>query len=97
MIYFFYGTWSVASMRGLKELEELEAKYPTVEFNKIDVDDSKNNNILTEYNIEFVPTVVFLDEGFEIDRFTGYSIKGWLEKIILDEFMELDKMTDAVF
>ncbi|XP_051139112.1 thioredoxin H-type 1-like [Andrographis paniculata] len=48
---------------------ELAKKMPAVTFLKVDVDELKT--VAEEYNVEAMPTFVFLKGGIVVDRFSG--------------------------
>ncbi|KAL8459070.1 hypothetical protein ACS0TY_035673 [Phlomoides rotata] len=60
-------------------LAEIAKKTPHVIFLKVDVDELKA--ISEEYNVEAMPTFLFLKEGKEIDRIVGARKEDLLTKI----------------
>lgn len=61
--------------------EELSGKYSDVAFGKIDVDD--NSDAALEFNINAVPTFIFMDGEEQIERFSGAD-PNQLESLIKD-------------
>ncbi|MFB6195920.1 MAG: thioredoxin family protein [Haloplanus sp.] len=67
----FYADWCGPCDAQDPILEELEADYGSVEFEKIDVDD--NQDIANEYQVQSLPTVVVENDDGIVDRFVGVT------------------------
>lgn len=61
-------------------MEELAKEHTNIPFYKIDVD--SNNDVLDEYNIGAVPTVMFYGNGENLLRVKGYQKKENIEEAI---------------
>lgn len=73
----FYAPWcGPCRMLGpvLEEVEQSE----NVKVVKVNTDQSPS--LATEYNVSALPTVVFLSEGQEVDRFVGLKDKEDIQK-----------------
>ena len=78
----FFATWCAPCKRIAPVYEELAEKYSTITFLKVDVDESEQ--IASAYNIESLPTFVFLVNGSEATRVEGANLTeliNQLEKI----------------
>ena len=54
-------------------LEELSKEYGSISFYKVDVD--SNNDVLDDYTVGAVPTMIFYGNGEKLSRMTGYHKK----------------------
>ena len=77
----FFATWCGPCKIFGPILEETATNYDeSVKFAKIDIDE--NDQLAVEYDIQAVPTIVFLKNGAELERATGVISKEDLKKII---------------
>lgn len=76
----FFATWCGPCKMLSPILEELKNEYPNIDFYKVDVDESRE--IAARYSITSMPTLVFVKEGKEIERFIGWKPKNELSRII---------------
>nr|XP_004238306.1 thioredoxin H-type 1 [Solanum lycopersicum] len=60
-------------------LADIAKKMPHVMFLKVDVDELKK--VAEEWNVEAMPTFVFIKEGKEVDRVVGANKDGLLQTI----------------
>lgn len=85
MILDFYATWCRPCRTLMLEIQKVETQYPDVKIGKINIDESPE--LTSQFKINAVPTVVFLKDGVEVDRFVGLSdansIKEKLEKHLI--------------
>ncbi len=86
----FYAAWAAPC----KKLDDIMIKYKQehgkeLNFMKVDVDDPKNDQIVDQYEVSPVPTVVFLnDEGEVVSYSVGFSgessVQNGIKKILKD-------------
>ena len=70
-------------------LKELEEKYPSIQFEYIDVEKEGNFPLLTKYGVRNVPTILFLNDNDEfITRLVGAQKKERIEEIIKENLNE---------
>ena len=67
----FYADWCGPCKTQDPILEEIEADYPDVEFEKVDVD--ANQDVANEYSVRSLPTLVVEDGEGEVERFIGVT------------------------
>ncbi|MFD1599168.1 thioredoxin [Halobellus rarus] len=67
----FYADWCGPCKKQDPILEELEADYGDVEFEKIDVDEEQD--VANQYQVRSLPTIVIEREGEIVDRFVGFT------------------------
>ena len=75
----FYAVWCIPCSKFLPEFTRLEEKYTDVHFIKTNVDKA---DFVEEYNIEKVPTLVFIKNGKELCR-TMNTLTTEIENIII--------------
>jgi thioredoxin 1 len=82
-IYDFYAEWCGPCKMMAPMIQEAVSKYK-VELLKIDVEE--NNDMVLEYNIGSVPTLIFFKDGVEVSRLVGFQpvqkISEEIEKIL---------------
>jgi thioredoxin 1 len=61
-------------------LEELEAEYPDVEFEKIDVDEEQD--VANEYQVRSLPTLIIENDDGIVERFVGVTQRDDLESAL---------------
>lgn len=78
----FYASWCHPCKKLDKTLASLSSKYgDKVKIMKVDVDDPKNDQIVDQYEISPIPTVIFLNtDGEVVDYSIGYSGEKGLTK-----------------
>ena len=62
--------------------EEPSWKYSNILFGEIDIDDVETKYIVSKYPVNTVPTIVFMEEGKELERFSGYKDISKFEELI---------------
>ena len=67
----FYADWCGPCKTQDPILEEIEADFPDVEFEKVDVD--QNQDVANEYSVRSLPTLVIEDDEGEVERFIGVT------------------------
>lgn len=60
-------------------LEQFEKEHPEIKVGKINVNDEMS--LAQKYNIEFVPTIVFIKDGQVVSTEVGFREKGQLEDL----------------
>lgn len=61
-------------------LDQLAAKYPHIDLQKIDVEDEANEPLQLSYNVVGLPTVLALVDGTVVKRITGAKPLPAIEK-----------------
>ena len=67
----FYADWCGPCKKQDPILDELEAEYDGVEFEKIDVDEEQD--VANQYQVRSLPTVVIERDDEIVDRFVGFT------------------------
>ncbi|PSP15513.1 thiol reductase thioredoxin [Halobacteriales archaeon QH_10_67_13] len=67
----FYADWCGPCKSQEQILEELEAEYDGVEFERIDVDERQE--IANEYQVRSLPTLIVENDEGIVDRFVGVT------------------------
>ncbi|WP_343218094.1 MULTISPECIES: thioredoxin [Halobellus] len=67
----FYADWCGPCKKQDPILEDLEAEYGDVDFQKIDVDEEQD--LANQYQVRSLPTVVVEQDGDIVDRFVGFT------------------------
>ena len=73
----FYADWCGPCKTQDPILEELEAEYGDVEFEKIDVD--ADQETANEYSVRSLPTLVIENDDGIVERFVGVTQRDQLE------------------
>ncbi|MDY6780524.1 MAG: thioredoxin family protein [Halobacteria archaeon] len=76
----FYADWCGPCKKQDPIIEELEEKYPDVEFEKVDVDE--NQEVAQNYGVRSVPTIVVEEDGDIKEKFIGLTQADEIEKAI---------------
>ncbi|MEG9329096.1 thioredoxin family protein [Salinimicrobium catena] len=84
-IKLFMGTWCSDSQlqvpRFLKLLEESDYDMDRLEMKAVEEDKTLPNDLHKEYDITYVPTIIFYIDGKEVNRFVEYPQKSFEEDI----------------
>lgn len=75
----FFATWCGPCKRISPYIESLSQQYRDVTFIKVDCDEAEA--IATQYQIEAMPTFVFIKNGMEVERFSGANQSKLLDTI----------------
>ncbi len=75
----FFATWCGPCKRIAPAFEELAKKFSNVTFLKVDVDDS--DDIAAKFNVNSLPTFVFLKNGVEAHRIEGADLRGLITQL----------------
>jgi thioredoxin 1 len=73
----FYADWCGPCKTQDPILEELEADYGEVEFEKVDVD--QNQDVANRYSVRSLPTLVIENDAGEVERFIGVTQREKIE------------------
>jgi thioredoxin 1 len=75
----FFATWCGPCNRIVSVYKELAEKYSNVAFLKVDVDESEH--IASKFNVESLPTFVFLKNGVEVTRVEGANPNALIKQL----------------
>ncbi|WP_412032425.1 thioredoxin family protein [Malacoplasma muris] len=78
----FGATWCGPCKMIAPELEDIANNYGHITIVDVDIDNSEAEQIVAQYNVQMVPTVVFFRKGKEVERFVGYKPKDFILDII---------------
>jgi thioredoxin 1 len=67
----FYADWCGPCKTQDPILEEIEADYPDVDFEKVDVDEEQE--IANQYQVRSLPTLIVENDDGVVDRFVGVT------------------------
>ncbi|EJN59528.1 thioredoxin [Halogranum rubrum] len=67
----FYADWCGPCKTQDPILDEIEADYPDVAFEKVDVDDEQE--IANQYQVRSLPTLIVENDDGVVDRFVGVT------------------------
>jgi thioredoxin 1 len=73
----FYADWCGPCKTQDPILDDLEAEYESVEFEKIDVDEQQE--IANEYQVRSLPTLIVENDDGIVERFVGVTQAGDIE------------------
>ena len=76
----FYADWSGPCKRQAKILEELKERFPYVHFYRIHAED--NPKTPRKYRVRAFPTLLFMQNGKQIDQTMGFKEKDVLVELI---------------
>jgi len=76
----FYADWCGPCKTQDPILEELEADYEDVEFEKVDVD--QEQDIANQYQVRSLPTLVIENDDGVVDRFVGVTQREDIEEVL---------------
>jgi thioredoxin 1 len=78
----FYANWCKPCNKLLPILEELETELDFITIERINTDDNANAELVTEYKIETIPTLILLIDGLKIGKIVGAVPKDKLLEIL---------------
>lgn len=78
----FGATWCGPCKMIAPELEDIANNYGHITIVDVDIDNSDAEQIVAQYQVQMVPTVIFFLKGKEVERFVGYKPKDFILDII---------------
>lgn len=76
----FFAQWCMPCKMFSPIFEKLGEKYPQIDFYKIDIDE--NRELVTEYSIESVPTIIFIKNGRVVNQEIGVRSEKEMDNLI---------------
>ncbi|HLO11547.1 MAG TPA: thioredoxin [Pseudoneobacillus sp.] len=76
----FWAPWCGPCKMLAPIVEEVKQEQTDVEFEEINTDESMD--IADKFGVQSVPTVIILKDNTEVDRFTGFRPKGFINELI---------------
>ena len=76
----FYADWCGPCKTQDPILEELEADYPDVTFEKVDVDEKQD--VANEYQVRSLPTLIVENDDGVVERFVGVTQRDDIESAL---------------
>ncbi len=73
----FYADWCGPCKTQDPILEELEADYPDVSFEKVDVEE--NQDVANQYSVRSLPTLIVENDDGVVERFVGVTQRDDIE------------------
>ena len=89
----FYADWCGPCKTQDPILEELEADYGEVEFEKVDVD--QNQDVANRYSVRSLPTLVIENDAGEVERFIGVTQREKIETALREAGADAAAATDG--
>jgi len=80
----FWAPWCGPCKMLSSVIDELIKVNPEVTFEKVNVDESTNSDLVYKYQLSSVPTLLILKEDKEVSRITGFKNKDYIQSIIND-------------
>lgn len=71
IVYDFYASWCGPCKQLMPIMEKMESKYPFVQFVKVNV--NEYDELADKYNVESLPTIIFVKEGTVTDKIIGFQ------------------------
>ncbi len=75
----FFATWCGPCKRIAPAFEELAKKFSRITFLKVDVDEAQD--IASKYDVNSLPTFVFLKNGVEVHRIEGADLRSVVAQV----------------
>lgn len=75
----FYAPWCGPCKALAPTLEEYEEENQDVKTYKINIDE--NESLVIKYQIELVPTLIFLQDGIELEKISGIISKDQIDNV----------------
>jgi thioredoxin 1 len=83
----FSAEWCPPCRRLKPIIEELKEEYKGINFHQVDID--KERDLAEEFNIEVVPTLVFIFKEKELNRYPGFLNKPDFKRLIEEVFTDV--------
>jgi len=77
----FYANWCNPCKKLDPYISELKNKFPLYEFKKINIEDDNNKEIVDEYEVSALPTVVILKDSIIKHKIVGLDVSKLLNAI----------------
>lgn len=72
-VYDFYADWCGPCKTQDNILEEFEENHPEVDVERVDVEESENDELVQKYSVRSLPTLVALEDGEVVGQFIGVT------------------------
>lgn len=82
----FWASWCGPCMAFKPTFEEVSKERTDIQFGKVNTEEPANATLAGEYGVRSIPTVIFLEDGKEVGRFSGAYPKEMFEKEIEKAF-----------
>lgn len=79
----FYANWCNPCKKLDPYLKELEIKYPSYEFRKINIEEEANKDLVEIYGISALPTIVILENSIIKEKIVGFDVSKLQMALIL--------------
>lgn len=81
-VLYFYASWMPYHKKMQFMLGKMEEKYSNIDFFAVDIDFFKT--FIKRFNIDSIPTILFLNDGKEIKRINGLVLTSALKSTFVD-------------
>ena len=78
----FYAEWCGPCKMLAPVLEEISNEYSNIDIYEVDIDDDTKEELVKQYSVNVVPTVIFVKGGKTVANFAGYKPKDEILKYI---------------
>lgn len=79
-VLYFSASWCGPCRMLAPIMERISEKFPSMEIFKVDVDSHKE--IASEWGVRGIPTVIFIKEGKEVNKFSGIKSESDISRLI---------------
>ena len=84
----FYANWCGPCKALSPVLQKVSEEVEDVTIIKVNVDNSENHSLSSEYGVRGIPAVFVLKEGQEVDKFMGLKTKDYVLNLINENSSE---------
>lgn len=78
----FWAEWCKGCVTMLPLFKELEKEYLNLEFISVDCDTDDGAEMVDEFKIRNLPTIIVLKDGIEVERVNGTKSKQQLKELV---------------